>query len=244
MTTQGTYQAERVLHWRRASRPASPWLGRPVLADAPSPKTLAGAVERSLTGELAVPVSRLAYFHYAGRLSPATKQSHDERFEAAHLPGDGSVAALTVDRGFEAAQPSGWRFGAEPDASSVELRDLLRRDVAAEFGVAPGLVWAESGSAQAMREVRSLWLRSRVMPALRDLAAVLAVAFDDPSVAFRLPLLELDAADTTSRQRQRRAASVAILRRAGYEPAAELPIADGGSPDAEPSDPPSDLPAD
>ena len=181
----------------------------------------------------------MAYLHYAGRLSPTTKRAHDERFEAAHLPGDGSVVALTVDRGFEAAKPDGWRVGAEPDAASVELRDQLRRDVAAAFGVAPGLVWAESGSAQAMREVRSLWLRSRVMPALRDLAAVLAVAFDDPGVAFRLPLLELDAADTTSRQHQRRAASAAVLRRAGYEPAAALAIADGGSPDAEPSNPPA-----
>ena len=106
------------------------------------------------------------------------------------------------------------RIGAEPDESSVELRDQLRRDIQSAFGVPGGLLLAESGSAQSTRELRSLWLRARVLPVLDSLGAELSRVFNAP-VTWRLPLLEAEQLDVESRRRQRRAMSIGTLMARG-----------------------------
>ena len=106
------------------------------------------------------------------------------------------------------------RIGAEPDESSVELRDQLRRDIQSAFGVPGGLLLAESGSAQSTRELRSLWLRARVLPVLDSLGTELSRVFNAP-VSWSLPLLEAERLDVESRRRQRRAQSIGALVRGG-----------------------------
>ena len=58
-TVHATYPAGRILHWRHAPLPDMPWRGVPPLRRAPALGALAGALERSLTGEHAVVSSRL-----------------------------------------------------------------------------------------------------------------------------------------------------------------------------------------
>lgn len=209
-----TYPAARVLHWRRAPSVQIPWCGRSVLTDSPALASLAGAVERSLLGEHAVPVSRVMDLRVPWRQKNAQKQEHAETLPVANLAGDGSVVVQHLDRGMEAKGDIVQRVGAQPDQASVELRDQLRRDVAAAFGCPPGLVFAESGSAQSTRELRTLWLRSRVLPLLSTLGAELARVFDAP-VAFTLPLVDSEQAEADSRQRQRRATAIGALMARG-----------------------------
>ena len=118
------------------------------------------------------------------------------------------------------------RIGAEPDESSVELRDQLRRDIQAAFGVPGGLLLAESGSAQSTRELRSLWLRGRVMPMLATLADELARVFGGP-VSWSLPLLEAEERDVESRRQQRRAMAIGALVGRGLTVAQATALYDG-----------------
>lgn len=222
-----TYPAARVLHWRRSPAPAIPWQGRSVLTDCPALASLAGAVERSLLGEHAVPVSRVMDLRQSWRASNAQKSENQETLPIANLRGDGTVVVQTLDRGQEAAgNRVVQRIGSEPDPASVELRDQLRRDVAAAFSTPPGLVFAESGSAQSTRELRSLWLQARVRPLLSTLAAELSRVFDSP-VSFTLPLVASEQAEAESRRRQRRASAIANLIRAGQSPEAAVTLYDG-----------------
>lgn len=112
--------------------------------------------------------------------------------------------------GMEAKGDIVQRVGADPDQASVDLRDQLRRDVTAAFGCPPGLVFAETGSAQATRELRSLWLRGRVLPMLDTLGAELARVFESP-FTFRLPLVAQEELESDSRRRQRRALAIGTL---------------------------------
>ena len=229
-TIHGEYPAARVLHWRRNPSPDRPWRGRSPLEDAPALAAVAGAVERSLAGEHAVPSARLATMNLAWRQSRAQQPDDVATFPVARLRGDGVVQVQPLDRNIKEASAHGaHRVGAEPDESSVTLRDQLRRDVLAAYGIVPGLVVAESGSAQAVRELRSLWLRGRVLPLLSDLAGVLQVAYADPSVAFTLPLLDQETAETESRQRQRRAMAIASLMGHGLSLDDAASAVDGGA---------------
>ena len=142
------------------------------------------------------------------------KTNAQEDMPVANLVGDGAVQVQSLDRGMEAKGDIAQRIGPEPDEESVTLRDQLRRDVAAAFAVPPGLVFAESGSGQATRELRSLWLRGRVLPLLDTLGAELARVFDDV-VSWSLPLLETEQAESESRRRQRRALAVGTLMARG-----------------------------
>ena len=169
-----TYPAEQVLHWRRFPNPMMPWRGRSVLSDCPALAALAQYVERSLLGEHAVPVSRLMDLSIPWRQKAGQKQEMAESLPIANLVGDGVVQVQQLDRGMEAkGKDVAQRIGADPDESSVELRDQLRRDIQSAFGVPGGLLLAESGSAQSTRELRSLWLRGRVLPVLDSLARIM-----------------------------------------------------------------------
>ena len=223
-----TYPAAQVFHWRRAPSVAIPWRGRSVLSDAPALASLAGAVERSLLGEHAVPVSRVMDLRIPWRQKTGQAQEQSETLTVANLRGDGTVEAQQLDRGQEAHGDIVQRVGADPDASTVELRDQLRRDICGAFGVAPGLIVAESGSAQALREVRALWLRARVLPTVESLAAELGRVFD-ARVSFRLPMLDAERQDADSRNRQRRALAIGTLMARGLSREDATGLYDDGS---------------
>ena len=229
-TSQATYPAARVFHWRRAPSVTMPWQGRSVLHDAPALAALAGAVERSLVGEHQTPIARLLGVTVPWKAKTANKSEHEQSlWERINLSsaGDGEVIAMQWDRGQEASDKPG-RIGAEPTDGSVELRDQLRRDVCAAFGIPPGMVYAESGSAQSTRELRSLWARGRVTPLLDTLAAELSRVFGSP-VSFTLPLLEAETAEAESRRRQRRAVSIGALVRGGMTVEAATALHDAGA---------------
>ena len=197
-----------------------------MLTDAPALASLAGAVERSLLGEHAVPVARVMDLRVPWRQPNQQKKEQRETLPIANLVGDGAVQVQQLDRGMEAKGDVAQRIGAEPSDGSVTLRDQLRRDIAAAFAVPPGLVFAESGSAQATRELRSLWLRGRVLPMLDTLGAELARVLDAP-VAFRLPLLEAEQAESESRHRQRRALAIGTLMARGLSREDAVSLHDG-----------------
>jgi len=215
-TYSATYPAARVVHWRRAPGVTIPWQGRSVLSDTPALESIATAVESSLVGEHQTPIARLLGVKVPWRFQTGKQQEHQQSiWERINLSsaGDGEVVALQWDRGQEATDKPG-RIGAEPSDGSVELRDQLRRDIAAAFGCPPGLVFAESGSAQSTRELRSLWLLGRVSPVLDSLTAELSRVFEVP-VSYSLPLLTAEQQDSESRRRQRRAMSIGALMRGG-----------------------------
>ena len=193
-----------------------PWRGRSVLADAPALARLAEAVERSLLGEHSTPVARLLNLSIPWRQKSSQKQELQDSLPVANLTGDGEVRVQSLDRGMDAKGSDGkpGRIGAEPNEASVELRDQLRREVAAAFGVAPGLLFAESGSAQSTRELRSLWIRSRILPVLDSLGAELLRVFDAP-VSWSVPLLDAERSESEGRSKSRRAAPIGNLTRAG-----------------------------
>ena len=192
-----------------------PWRGRSVLSDAPALAALAHAVERSLLGEHFVPVSRVMDLSVPWRQKAGQKQEMAETLPIANLVGDGVVQVQQLDGGLEAkGKDVAQRVGADPDESSVELRDQLRRDIQSAFGVPGGLLLAESGSAQSTRELRSLWLRGRVLPVLDSLGAELSRVFDAP-VSWSLPLLDSERLEAQSRRQQRRASAIGALVRGG-----------------------------
>ena len=64
------------------------------------------------------------------------------------------------------------------------------------------------------RELRSLWLRGRVLPVLDSLGVELSRVFGGP-VSWSLPLLEAEQEDVESRRRQRRALAIGTLMARG-----------------------------
>ena len=230
---QSDHPATQVLHFRRAPTPAMPWRGRSVLTTAPALSALAGMVDRSLLGEHAVPSSRVMDLRIAWRQKGEQKQEQRESLPLANLVGDGTVQVQQLDRGMEAGGGQvAQRIGAEPSAASVNLRAALVRDVQSAFGVPPGLLTPESGSAQSTRELRSLFLRARVTPLLEQLAAELSRVFN-ATVSFRLPLLDAERADAMSRIRQRRASTIAALVRGGMSLSDATALHDGEIPKAQ-----------
>ena len=146
----------------------------------------------------------------------------------ANLVGDGEVQVQRLDRGQDSPAPGSWRIGPEPEAASVDLRDQVRRDVAGAFGVSPGLVIAETGSAQSTRELRSLCGFGagccRCCPRWRpSYARVL-----DSPVAFRLPMIDDERAEAESRRQQRRAMAIGNLMARGLTQDAATSVYDAG----------------
>ena len=226
-TLHGTYEASRILHWRCCPLPAAPWRGVSPLRRAPALAALAGAIERSLVGEHSLPTARIATLNVPWRQQGAQKAQLQESLPLVKLRGDGTVVAQSLDRGIEKSGPIASRIGAEPDGGSVTLRAAAGREVASCFGIPPGLVLAEAGSAQAIRDLRQTWLRGPVTAMLDELAGLLRVAFDDPTIRFRLAALEDDRADAESRRRQRRATSIATLMRGGLKVEQATSLHDG-----------------
>ena len=143
-TRSARYSADRALHWRRSLSSSRSWDGRSVLADCPALEAVASAVESSLVGEHRLPVQRLLGIEVRWR------ENNDKRalaenalWERLNLPEDGQTLAVRWDREQQPERPV--RLGADPTDASVLLRDQLRRDVAAAFGIAPASSWVRAG---------------------------------------------------------------------------------------------------
>ena len=100
---------------------------------APALATLAHAVERSLLGEHAVPSSRVMDLKVPWRQKPYKKGEFEDSLPIAHLVGDGTVQVQSLDRGMEARGDVAQRIGAEPNESTIELRDQLRQGHTGRF---------------------------------------------------------------------------------------------------------------
>ena len=182
-----------------------------MLADAPALLRLAEATERSLLGEHSIPVARLLELALDWTASASQKTEIQGTLPAVNLTGDGQVVSQSLSKGMENKSPQGpQRIGANAPDSSVTLREQVRTDIASAFGVAPGLLFAASGSAQSTRELKSLWARGRVLPVLDTLSAELARVFGT-EVSFTLPLLDAEREDADARNRQRRAVAIGAL---------------------------------
>ena len=227
-----TVSAAQVLHWRRNPRSESSWRGRSVFADAPALASLASEVERSLYAEHRVPSRRVMSVAYPGRV-PAQQVGAvaDEVVDQVTKFGlggteEGDIVGAAVTRGAETPDRGAWRLGAEPQAESVELRAQLRHDVAASFGIPAQVLYPESGAAQALRETRSIWARTRVAPMLESMAAELRLALSDDSIAFESQLAMLESLDAKARATQRYAGSIAMLVKAGMSRAEAVALID------------------
>ena len=225
----GTYGAARVLHWRLAPSPLFPWRGRSPLEHGPASLALAGALERSLTGEAAVPVARVLAVTYEGRLKADRKAEAQDTMPLVRTVGDGSVVAQIFDHAMTPSARGLLRMGADPTPASVDLRAQLREDVCACYGTPAALLYPASGAAQALRELRAVWARATVRPLVDSLTLELRRVLEDPDLAFRLPLLEIETQEAEARRLARRAGAVANLLRAGLSLADAERVADGGA---------------
>ena len=87
-------------------------------------------------------------------------------------------------------------------------------------------VTGKSGMRPATRELRSLWLRGRVLPLLDSLGGELSRVFDGP-VSWSLPLLATEQAESESRRRQRRAMAIGTLMARGLSSEDAVSLHDG-----------------
>ena len=217
-TMHGEYPASRVLHVRLNPDPRRPWQGVPPWARSGASAALAQLITRSLAGEHAVPSTRL--IASVARSMTTVQQRTDLSqgiFQSALERGDGSVAVEVLPQ--PAAGPT-WkpepaRTGAEPAAGSVSMYGEVWTDVAAAYSIPVSLLRGSNQSGTGLIELRRSWLRAAVRPLLDDVAEQLRGPLDESDLAFGLPALNADAADSDSRVVMRRAAAVASLVKAG-----------------------------
>ena len=236
-TLHGTYSADRVAHIRLAPHAEAPWRGVSPLAAYPATLALAGVVERQLTGEHAVPAQRLLAIPIGYNQKDEDRRELEASIAEQLKTGDGALVTTVLPRlqGSQREMPKAWdpqRVGAEPSAASVSLREQIRIDVCAAFTVPPALILDSGGAAQALRELRALWLRQAVQPLLDGLAEQIGERIEHPDLRFTLPGLESERLEAQSRQQQRaapataqRAQAAAALVTAGLNPEQALEAA-------------------
>ena len=181
-TSWQTLQAAEVLHLQWIVDPARPWVGAGPLQRASDTGSLSGWIEKRLSEEASGPV---------GSFLPVAKFDADPGVD---LDGDGAddpLAQLRSDIGSARGQtllvessmsaadsPASAprrdyqvaRFGANPPADLVELRDRVTLDVASACAIPRALLDA-SASGQSARESWRQWIASSVDGLARRLEA-------------------------------------------------------------------------
>ena len=199
--------AASVLHFRCGVAESQPWRGVPPLMQSRTTAGLAGKVESALTGEVSIPVGRLAIA--TGKT--ATFLSFLKR-GGFYLSGEVASRGLPQE---PSARVTPQRYGPQVDAGTQSLRGDVVRDILGVFGVPPAL-FAERGDGAGQREAwRRFWLGT-VQP-LALLVQAECKAKLDPSCVVTLDALRAADEDGRSRAVSRRAAAFKTLVDTGME---------------------------
>ena len=212
-----------VLHLRWAVDSARPWRGVSPLQRASDTRSLVGWLERRLSEEVSGPV---------GSFLPVAKYEPDGDADLGDADADDPLAALRRDIGSargqlltvesmmasadSAAQAPRRdyqvaRFGANPPAGLIELRDRIAADVGAACGIPRGLL-VSTGSAQSAKESWRQWIAGGVDGLARRIEA---------QVLAQLGVeIRIDSTPLAGRDLAARAAAFARLAKGG------VPIAD------------------
>ena len=221
-----TYPAARVLALRLHAEPARPWEGRSPLALSGSTAGLAALAERQLAGEMSVVTGRILGVPSGTKETPDTEAAEAEIGDVLRRS-DGVLALFDYDEADSTnpdVKPDRWKPGACRGGTGPRDRGPALRVAARYLRSVRRAVLAplpETGQAgTGVIELRRSWLRGAVAPLMADFAAQMAGPLDAPDLAFTLPALESDVADSESRAVMRRAAAVRSLTAAGLQPEA------------------------
>ena len=199
--------AASVLHFRCGVAESQPWRGVPPLMQSRTTAGLAGKVESALTGEVSIPVGRLAIT--TGKT--ATFLSFLKR-------GGYYLSGEVVSRGLPqepSTRVAPQRYGPQVDAATQSLRGDVVRDILGVFGVPPAL-FAERGDGAGQREAwRRFWLGT-VQPLAVQIQQEVRAKLD-PGATVTLEALRAGDEDGRSRATMRRAQAFKTLKEAGIE---------------------------
>ena len=205
-----TLAADGVIHLRYAVRPNAPWAGVSPLGMASETQALAAWIEKRLAQETSTPTGYVltvpdgASDGNVGALASTITALAGKLFVAETTRagwGQGKEAAPKGD--YETT-----RLGANPPASLATLRQDVRADVLAVYGVPSAL----HGSGTSARESYRQMLQGTIVPLSKLVVEELAAKLDTPTLA--LDFRELRAADIASRAR-----AYGVLINAGMKPA-------------------------
>ena len=199
-----------VIHLRYATRPGAPWAGVSPLGMASETQALAGWIEKRLAEEasttagyvLSVPDG--ASDGNVTGLASSLKALKGRLFVTeSTASGWGQGQGAAPKRDYETV-----RLGANPPASLAALRQDVRADIWAAYGIPAAL----HGSGTSARESYRQMLQGTIVPLSKLVVEELAVKLDTPALAF--DFRELRAADIASRAR-----AYGVLINAGMDPA-------------------------
>ena len=184
-----------VIHVRYATRPESPWRGLSPLHLADETRQLASWIERRLREESSTSTA------YVLALPEGRADDDELKSDPKTLKGRLAVVDTTSGGwgGGQSQAPKGdWdsrRIGAEPPATVNTLRQNVRADVLALYGI-PSEGFASGAAAEAGYRQ---FLNSTITPIAELVAVELADKLDSPGLAFDFG--DLRAADIASRAR-------------------------------------------
>ena len=199
-----------VIHLRYAVRPNAPWAGVSPLGMASETQALAGWLEKRLAQEVSTSTG------YVLTVPDGAEDGNVSGLASklAALAGKLFVTE-TVSKGWGAGETAApkrdyetTRLGANPPASLAALRQDLRADVLAVYGVPSAL----HGSGTSARESYRQMLQGTIVPLSKLVVEELAAKLDTPTLSF--DFRELRAADIAGRAR-----AYGVLINAGMPPA-------------------------
>ena len=199
-----------VIHLRYATRPGAPWAGVSPLGMASETQALAAWIEKRLAQETSTPTGYVltvpdgASDGNVGALARTITALAGKLFVT-------ETTAAGWGQGKEGAPKRDYettRLGANPPAGLASLRQDVRADVLACFGVPSAL----HGSGTSARESYRQMLQGTIVPLSKLVVEELAAKLDTPTLAF--DFRELRAADIASRAR-----AYGVLINAGMPPA-------------------------
>ena len=210
--------AAAVAHFRVGAGASTPWRGRSPLQRSPAGASLAAAVEAHMTAEARLPVGRLVPL--AGQLDQL--KAIGEKIKEGGL----SIVGTGQGPGIEqvpAARYAPQGYGANPTATMEALRTSVGREIAAAFGISPGL-FAATGDGAGQREAwRRFWI-STAAPIGRAIEAEIRAKIDS-SATVEFKALRASDEDGRSRAVSRRAAAAKTLADMGIERGRALRLA-------------------
>ena len=225
-TVTRNLSGDSVLHFQTGATDAEWWRGRAPLYRARATAALAARIEKQMTDETRIPVTRLVPIHSAVPIDIDSPESN-ATVEAIKRGGvaiiQGFAAGTPMDGQTPASRFTPQRQGAHPAETMPTLRTQVGQEICAAFGVPPALV-AEGADGTAQRESwRRYWLGT-IAPLGRMIEAELRRKLDmSATVAFDA----LAAADEDGRSRaiSRRAAAAKTLADMGVDRSEALRLA-------------------
>ena len=180
-----TVRRDAVVHITYATADGRPWQGVSPLGASPLTRDLAGRIEQSLAWDSGGATGRLL------PLPDGVTDGQTQQVARALRSGKGLLSLIeTTSKGFgqgASAAPrrdlEQQRFGPEIPASSIELRESVRKDILAAYGVPPA-----SQSAASQRDLQRQLISNTIQPIAKNLAVQLSKQLDS-EIAFSFPSL-------------------------------------------------------